>query len=164
MSWNPKHILLTGASSGIGAELARALATPGRHICLSGRNRTRITKVAHACAESGAQTEIGMFDVRDPDATSSWAQRCFDHKPVDLIIANAGISGVSDGVNDDPIAVIDTNFKGVVNVVSAAMPLLMSTEQAARTILMGLARNKGLIAFPWQTYLFVRLLTSLPAI
>ena len=52
---DPKSIAITGASNGIGAALARALAGPGRQLALIGRDAARLEAVAAACRAKGAQ-------------------------------------------------------------------------------------------------------------
>ena len=48
-----RHVAITGASSGIGAALARRLAAPGRRLSLAGRDMTRLEAVAQNCSSRG---------------------------------------------------------------------------------------------------------------
>src|SRR6516225_456706 len=52
---DPRSILITGASSGIGAALARAYAAPRIYLALSGRDAARLAAVANSCRERGAE-------------------------------------------------------------------------------------------------------------
>ena len=61
MDYAGKVAWITGASSGIGAALARELAARGAHVVLSGRDEARLAEVAADCGES----LILAFDVRD---------------------------------------------------------------------------------------------------
>ena len=132
-------IAITGASSGIGAALARYYAAPGRTIALIGRHDERLQSVARDCHAKGAATDIGVIDVRDRNAIGSWLM-AFDTKvEVDLLIANAGILTGSPGQQtvetlDMSTAQIETNFIGALN---TALPLLERM----------LARGRGQIAF-----------------
>ena len=54
----PSHVVITGASSGLGAALARAYAKPGVLLTLSGRHEARLAGVAADCAAAGAVTPI----------------------------------------------------------------------------------------------------------
>jgi len=82
-----KNTVITGASSGIGAALARACAARGDTLFLCGRNSERLTQTAEAC---GGRAEV--VDVTDEAATREWIRRCRAHGPLDLVFANAGVS------------------------------------------------------------------------
>jgi short-subunit dehydrogenase len=80
---------ITGASSGIGAALARELAARGAHVVLSGRDAARLAEVAADCGE----TLILAFDVRDEAALADATAKAIAWKGgVDIAFANAGIS------------------------------------------------------------------------
>ena len=80
---------ITGASSGIGASLARGIAQRGGHVVLSGRDEARLAEVAGECGE----TLILPFDVRDEAALAEATAKAIAWKGrVDLAVANAGIS------------------------------------------------------------------------
>ena len=81
---------ITGASSGIGAALARALSGEGMHVILSGRDEARLAEVAQDCE---TETLLLPFDVRDEDAMHAATSRAIEWRGgVDLFVANAGIS------------------------------------------------------------------------
>lgn len=90
MDYAGKVAWITGASSGIGAALARELAVRGAHVVLSGRDAERLAEVAADC---GGETLILAFDVRDEAALADATAKAMAWKGgVDLAIANAGIS------------------------------------------------------------------------
>ena len=81
---------ITGASSGIGAALARAWSDAGAHIVLSGRDESRLAQVAKDCA---TDTLVLPFDVRDDAAMRASCEQAVGWKQgVDIFVANAGIS------------------------------------------------------------------------
>ena len=81
---------ITGASSGIGAALARAWSDAGAHIVLSGRDEARLAQVAKDCA---TDTLVLPFDVRDDAAMRAACEQAVGWKQgVDIFVANAGIS------------------------------------------------------------------------
>lgn len=89
---NPVNILITGASAGIGAALARRYAAPGRRLGLIGRDAARLAHVAEACRDAGAEVRVGLVDVTDAATLADWIERFDDHAPIDLVIANAGVA------------------------------------------------------------------------
>ena len=88
----PSCILITGASSGIGAALAVGYAAPGTTLYLLGRDKTRLEAVASECRTRGAQVECASVDVTDKAAMADAIARMDDAAPIDVVIANAGIS------------------------------------------------------------------------
>ena len=89
MDYAGKVAWITGASSGIGAALARELAARGANVVLSGRDQARLAEVAADCGES----LILAFDVRDEAALADATAKAIAWKGhVDLAFANAGIS------------------------------------------------------------------------
>lgn len=98
MDFKGKVVWITGASSGIGAALARDLAGRGAHLVLSGRDETRLAEVAKDCGD----TLILPFDVRDEAALANATAKAIAWKGgVDLAFANAGVSQRSRALNTD---------------------------------------------------------------
>ncbi|UAB79484.1 SDR family NAD(P)-dependent oxidoreductase [Erythrobacter sp. SCSIO 43205] len=98
MDYTGKVAWITGASSGIGAALARDLASRGAHLVLSGRDEARLSEVAKDCGE----TLILPFDVRDEAALAEATAKAIAWKGgVDLAVANAGVSQRSRALKTD---------------------------------------------------------------
>lgn len=98
MDFAGKVAWITGASSGIGAALAREFAARGSHVVLSGRDEARLAEVAATCGEA----LILPFDVRDDAALAEATAKAIAWKGgVDIAIANAGVSQRSRALNTD---------------------------------------------------------------
>ncbi|MEL6431979.1 MAG: SDR family NAD(P)-dependent oxidoreductase [Planctomycetota bacterium] len=115
-----KRALVTGASSGIGAATARALGRLGAHVTLSARREERLTALAAELPSADVRTA----DVRDPGSVSA----LFDGAAYDVVVANAGlglgVAALHEGDVEDWSTMIDTNVKGVLHTVRAALPAM----------------------------------------
>jgi short-subunit dehydrogenase len=112
-AWN--HVLITGASSGLGRALAEACARPGAVLHLSGRDAARLEDAAAACRARGADVRPMVVDVCDAAAMAGWIGGA---GRLDLVIANAGISAGTGGATE-PVEqtrrIFETNVTGVLN-------------------------------------------------
>lgn len=150
-SKDPSHILITGASSGIGAALALAYARPGAHLSLGGRNAERLAQIAAQAQARGATSSTAAIDVRERDAVAAWVARCDDGAPIDLVIANAGISGGTHGgpeSADQTRAIFAVNLDGVLNVVLPSVPRMVARGRGQIAIISSLAGFRGLPGAP----------------
>lgn len=133
-----RTILITGASSGIGAALARACAAPGVSLILWGRDEARLAQTAAAVRAQGAACATDAFDIRDSDAQLS---RLKAAGAIDLAIFNAGLGGSvpDDRAAEDParaLATADVNF--VAPVVGASFVAgAMARRGQGRIVLIG---------------------------
>lgn len=141
----PSHILVTGASSGIGAALARRYAGPDIRLTLVGRDRGRLDAVAHACKTRGAETAIGVCDVRDAERMRAFIEGADGELPIAMVIANAGIGGeqVIAGPSGETAeiarAIFEINVVGVVNTITPILPRLVARGKGHIVIMSSLA-------------------------
>jgi uncharacterized protein len=136
--------VVTGASSGIGAELARGLAVRGWHCVLLARREERLRPLAE---ETGGEFEL--CDVSDRVTVESVAARVLERHPrVHLLVNNAGIPGRAGFLDGDP-AVIEnlmrTNYLGGIWCLRAFLPGL---EAAAPSDVVNVVSVAGAVAFP----------------
>lgn len=90
---NARKILITGASSGIGAALARVYAVPENRLVLWGRNSERLAITAESCRNHGASVETACFDLTDFNHFTKTLDAVDAESPIDLAIFNAGLGG-----------------------------------------------------------------------
>ena len=142
-----QRIVLTGATSGIGAALARRYAATGATLGLIARRRPELERLS---AELGASCNIYPLDVRDAAALAT-AAHDFVHRHgcPDIVIANAGVSvGTLTDFAEDARAfqdVIDTNVIGMVN---TFQPFLSNMRAAGHGALAGIASVAGYRGLP----------------
>lgn len=150
---NPKSILITGASSGIGEALALRYAAPGIFLALSGRDEERLLSVASACRAKGAEVDVAILPVTDQGHMEDWIVDVDTQHPLDLVIANAGISGGTGGVmNGEPIAqaraIFDVNVTGVLNTVGPILPRMIERKSGQIALMASLAAFRGFPGAP----------------
>lgn len=143
-----RHILITGAGSGIGRAIALRFAASGWALSLTGRRAEALEATAADCMEAGAEVVwTGSCDIRDREAIYSAVAECADaNGPLHAVIANAGIGGPNtpEGENgavdrwDDLIA---TNLTGTYHTFRAAQRHL--AEGAAPPSAGGLTAQAG---------------------
>jgi NAD(P)-dependent dehydrogenase (short-subunit alcohol dehydrogenase family) len=132
--------VVTGASSGIGAEIARALAAQDWRCVLLARREDRLRELAE---EVGGEYEL--CDVTDRDGLAAIAAR---HPRVNLLVNNAGIPGRAGFLDADPDQierVMRTNYLGSVWCLRAFLPAL---EAAAPSDVVNIVSVAGTVALP----------------
>jgi len=141
-------IVITGASSGIGEALALDYARPGVALALTGRDAGRLAAVAAACRAKGATVVADTVDVVDRATFAAWLTAFDDAHPVDLVIANAGISIDKDNSSLDDFSVIrrtlDVNVGGVLNTVEPLIARLIARKRGQIAVVSSLASFIGL--------------------
>ena len=94
MTENPRIALVTGASRGIGAATALALAQAGHHLILTGRDEKALTIIEGHIHDSGGTATIAPFDLKDSDAIDRLAAAIGARwGRLDVLVLNAGLLG-----------------------------------------------------------------------
>ena len=153
MNAQPKSIVITGASAGIGKALALKYAKPGVVLGLIGRNAERLAEVALACKRLGASVELGQVDVCHSEKLNEWVATFDQSFPIDLLIANAGVTAIAGSdyqlePQSEARALLETNLLGVVNTVYAAMPGMRARQHGQIALISSLAAYRGMAITP----------------
>jgi short-subunit dehydrogenase len=147
----PRAILISGASSGIGEALALSYAAPGIFLALLGRDEARLSAVAAACRQRGAEISICAGDVTHGAGLAAFIQTVDDQHPLDLVIANAGTSAGTDGGSESAAQtrrVLSVNVDGVLNTVFPVLPRMVARGRGQIALMSSLAAFRGLPGAP----------------
>ncbi|MDA0707952.1 MAG: SDR family NAD(P)-dependent oxidoreductase [Proteobacteria bacterium] len=148
---NPKSILITGASSGIGMALAEIYANDGVTLFMSGRNQQRLNDIQLICEANGATIHTKIIDSRDQLKMDHWIKECHKIHPLDLVIANAGISAPFN--TDGDIAthtkdLFDVNVNGVFHTLHPALSVMQAAGKGQIAVVSSLAGYFGMSSAP----------------
>ena len=144
-----KVIIITGASSGIGAASAKLLAAKGAKVVLGARREDKLKTLAEEIRAAGGEATYQELDVTqqaDNDAIVKLAKDTFGK--VDVIFLNAGImpsAPLSAMKTDDWHEMVDINVKGVLNGVAAVLPTFTAQKSGQVIATSSVA---GLKAYP----------------
>lgn len=135
-----KTIVLTGASSGIGAEAAKQLAAKGARVCLVARRADELREVQTAIEQDGGVAFVYPCDLSDKADIATCAARLLAEQPrIDVLINNAARS-IRRSINDsldrlhDFERTIQLNYLGAVAMTLALLPRFL--EQGAGQVVM----------------------------
>ena len=144
-------VLITGASSGIGAALARLYAREGLLLALGGRDAGRLETIAADGRRAGAEVVPGVVDVTDRQAMAEWIAAVEARAPLELVIANAGISGGGVGGSADAEQtrrMFAVNVEGMLNTVEPALAPMLERRRGQIAFMSSLAAFRGMPSAP----------------
>jgi short-subunit dehydrogenase len=147
----PQHIVITGASSGIGESLALAYAQKGVRIGLLGRRGDKLNVIAGSIRKAGAEPWVGVIDVTEREALAKMLIAADEHTPIDLLIANAGISAGTFGMGESETqarAIFSTNLDGVINTIHPILPRMQNRRKGQVALMASLAGFRGFPSAP----------------
>lgn len=127
-----KTAIITGASSGIGAATAKAVAAKGANVVAVGRNQDRLDALVHEIRAAGGLA-IGrvadVTDLQEAQAVAELAQTTYGS--IDILVNNAGLmlfSYWSDLAVEDWNKMIDTNIRGYLNFIAGVLPIMLKQK------------------------------------
>jgi short-subunit dehydrogenase len=132
-AWRDNVVIVTGASAGIGEELALQLAAAGAYLSLAARDAGRLEAVADACRSRGARVLVVPTDVGDPEQCRLLVERTLEeYGRVDTLVNNAGIGMWARFDEMTDITVFETimrvNYLGSVYPTWHALPRLKASR------------------------------------
>ncbi|WP_299416114.1 SDR family NAD(P)-dependent oxidoreductase [uncultured Sulfitobacter sp.] len=137
----PRHAVVTGGGTGVGAQIAHALAGAGMAVTIMGRTEEplRLQNLPYQ-----------LCDVTDPDAVRTAFTAARDAQgPITIVIANAGDAAsipFAKMTVDDLKRMTDVNLAGVFNVWQAALPDMKATDSGR---MIAIASTAGLKGYPY---------------
>ncbi|XP_045774495.1 3-oxoacyl-[acyl-carrier-protein] reductase FabG-like [Maniola jurtina] len=133
MSFKDNVVIVTGASSGIGAAAALKFAEEGANVVIVARNKEKLTAVAEKCAENGTKPLVIVADL----ATDTCIKEIIDTTltqfgKLNVLVNNAGICGFVDIVSDNIMKkfdeIIATNLRAAAYLTNLSMPHLIKSR------------------------------------
>ena len=150
---HPSTVLITGATGGIGAALARSYADPGRTLILHGRDASRLAALTQECETRGARVHGLTFDLRDAEAAIEALRSVSGQYSIDLAIVNAGVSrAIGKGQEAESWeaarTVLAVNLDGAIATVTGVLPEMRRRGAGQIAIMSSLAAYFGLPITP----------------
>jgi short-subunit dehydrogenase len=150
---SPVTVLITGASGGIGAALARSYARAGHLLILHGRDQPRLDAICEECRERGARVIPLRFDLRDLHAATEQLRAVSEREEIELAIVNAGVAElIGGGEQAESVEVarqmIAVNLDGALATVAGVLPAMRRRGSGQIALISSLAALHGLAKAP----------------
>lgn len=131
MSFTGKVVLITGASSGIGADAARHLAKSGANVAIVGRNETRLNAVADEIKQLGLATPLAIVADVTKDSERIVNETIGQFGKLDVLINNAGVvtyDNIVDVKQSEFDRIFGTNVWSAIELTQRCVPHLEKTK------------------------------------
>jgi len=142
-------ILITGASQGIGAELALLYAKKNVNLILVARNLLKLEQIKERCLQRGAQVITKSIDIANARQLSEFINDVDNQMPIDLVIANAGVANTlrPDWQQEEKLEsdyVMQVNVLGTWNTLDPVMKKMINRKRGQIALMSSLAGLRGL--------------------
>ena len=141
---------ITGATSGIGLAVAKALAQKGYDLAIAARNESKLEEVkTEIKTEYPVKVETYVLDVRDGEAVKKVTKQCLENWGApDILLNDAGLARglepYGETLPEDIVQMIDTNIKGLFLVTRAFLPKMVSRNSGH---IVNMGSTAGLYAY-----------------
>jgi short-subunit dehydrogenase len=146
------HVVITGASSGIGAALARELGRAGHALTLVARRRALLDALSKELAAT-ARVRVVEHDLAAPDRATAWIEGAeAELGPIDVLVNNAGMENTGPSVDADPAEVrklVDLNLTTPLLVTRALLPAMIARKSGT---IVNVTSVAALVSVPMQAY------------
>lgn len=143
------RVIVTGASSGIGREVARELARQGARVVVTARRSERLRDLVEQIVQRGGQAQWVAGDItRDETRQKALDVAIENYGGLDALVNNAGLGAIGDFMTADPQRlrpIMEVNFFAPVELTRAALPLL---ERGSQPIVVNVSSVLGHRAVP----------------
>jgi NAD(P)-dependent dehydrogenase (short-subunit alcohol dehydrogenase family) len=142
--------LITGCSTGIGREIARAALEAGHHVLVTSRTVADVAGLADAFPDTAVAVALDVTDHAQITNAVAAADEAF--RGVDVLVNNAGygyLSAVEEGDDADVRALFDTNYFGAVDLTKAVLPQM---RERGSGHIVNISSMTGLVANPPNAY------------
>jgi short-subunit dehydrogenase len=143
-----KNILITGASSGLGAEMARQFAAKGRNLALCARRVDRLEALRDELARTGVEVSLHALDVNDHESVEGAFTKARDELGgLDRVIVNAGLgkgARIGTGRADANRETAVTNFVGALAQCEAAMAIFREANAGHLVVVSSVSALRGM--------------------
>ena len=148
-----RSILITGASRGIGQQLALQYAAPNVHLILVARDADRLQETAERCQALGASTIYEPIDICNAEAIKAFVELMDQQMPIDLVIANAGVSSTlqpnwQPETKENIDRAFAVNVQGTLNTVNPLIERMIARNSGQIVLMSSMAGLRGLPQSP----------------
>ena len=138
-----RHVVITGASSGIGAACARAFEAQGDRLSLGARRHERLMEVSKTAF-------CGELDVTDKQSVAAFLQAAVaKNGPIDVLVNNAGLARgvekIAEGTGEAWREMIETNVLGLLEVTRLALPQMIARKTGHVVVIGSIAGHKAYV-------------------
>ena len=142
--------LITGCSTGIGREIARAALEGGERVAVTARNPASVSDLVAEYPGRAIGLALDVTEQSQIDAAVADTQAAFGR--IDVLVNNAGygyVSAVEEGVDEDVRRMFDTNFFGAISMIKAVLP---GMRRRGNGYIVNISSMTGLVSNPGNVY------------